>query len=476
MNAILGFSQLLLRDPEVPDHQRAQLTTVCRSGEHLMGIINDILEMARIESGRVTLDPTTFSLFRLLDDLKRMFSLRAQAKQLRFLVERQGEVPRYILTDETKLRQVIINLLGNAVKFTGHGGMVVLRVRTAGDADGRLRLYAEVADTGTGIAPEDLPRLFEPFFQTSTGKHVDGGTGLGLPISRALVQTLGGELTVSSRLGQGSTFRFDVQVARGEELAAGAGTTPPPRVLHLLPGVTCRVLVADDQPENCELLEQLLVPFGFEVYTAQDGREAVTQCQAWSPHVVLLDLRMPVMDGYEAAQRIRAAYGPAVKIIALSASVFAEHQQQALAAGADAFLTKPLREADLLGQIKRVTGLDYVYDDLRAAEATSSTESVAAAPSAEDLRQLPRELKDQLLKATCGAHYGQMLALVEQVAGLSASLGDRLRTLVKRFDYEALQALLSPADTGHAPLAAETEEVPCDTPSGSDREELERLG
>ena len=239
---------------------------------------------------------------------------------------------------------------------------------------------------------------------------------------------------------------------------------PAPRVLHLLPGLTCRVLVADDQPDNCELLKQLLVPFGFEVHTAKDGAEAVTQCQAWSPHVVLLDLRMPVMDGYEAAQRIRAVHGPAVKIIALSASVFSENQQRALAAGADAFITKPVREADLLAQIKRLTGLDYVYDDLGTAEATPSTESVTASSSAEDLRQLPRELKDQLLKATCCAHYGQMLALVEQVAALKPSLGDRLSKLVKRFDYKALQAILSQADTGHVPPAAVAEDVSCDKP------------
>ena len=216
MNAILGFSQMLLRDAQLSAQQRQQLTTITRSGEHLMEIINDILEMARIESGRVTLHPTTFDLRQMLDDLERRFSQRAQSKQLRFHFERQGDLPRFVLADETKLRQTIVNLLGNAVKFTDSGGAITLRLRSEVEPDGQLRLHAEVEDTGLGIAPADLPRLFEAFFQTDSGNKVAGGTGLGLAISREFVRLMGGELSVSSRLGAGSTFRFDVRVARAE--------------------------------------------------------------------------------------------------------------------------------------------------------------------------------------------------------------------------------------------------------------------
>ena len=363
MNAILGFSQLLLRDPQLTAQQRHQLTTITRSGEHLLEIINDILEMARIEAGRVTFHPVAFDLHLLLDDLERLFSLRTQAKQLQVRVARLGELPRWVLTDETKLRQVLINLLANAVNFTASGGAVTLRVRSAAAADGLLRLYAEVEDTGVGIAAEDLPHLFEPFYQAGTGRHLLGGTGLGLTISREFVHLLGGELTVTSQLGVGSSFRFDARLAPVEEAVAQARTGTRPRALHLRPdSPACRVLVADDQQDNCELLERILVPLGFEVRSAGDGAQAVAQCQAWSPHLVVLDLRMPVLDGYEAARRIRAAHGPAVKILVHSASAFAEDRQRATTAGADAFLPKPLQEAELLESIRQLTGVTYVYE------------------------------------------------------------------------------------------------------------------
>ena len=447
MNAILGFSQLLLRDLGLSPRQHQQLTTITRSGEHLMDIINDILEMARIESGRVVLNPSVFDLSLLLDDLHRMFSLRAQTKHLQFQVEQQGEIPRFVLADETKLRQVLINLLGNAVKFTPSGGEIVLRVRSAAEPNGMLRLHVEVEDTGMGIAPEDVPHLFEPFYQTSAGKQIAGGTGLGLPISREFVHLLGGDLTVSSWLGQGSTFRFDARVAPAQQSSTLADTAPVPRVLHLLPDVTCRVLVADDQQENRDLLEQMLTPVGFEVRTAVDGADTVAQCQAWAPHLVLLDLRMPVMDGYQAARRIRAAHGSAMKIIAISAAVFAENQQRVLAEGADVFINKPFHESDLLERIKQLTGVNYVYDEFQATEAAAWAEAKEGLPSAGDIRQLPVELVEQLREATCQASYGRMLALVEQIVACDKALGERLRTLVKRFDYNALQTLLAQQET-----------------------------
>jgi PAS domain S-box-containing protein len=228
MNAILGFTQLLAREPGLTAPQQAHLAVVARSGEHLMAIINDILQMARIESGRVGLNPTPFDLDELLADLQHLFSLPAQAKELSFRAEFPDAAPRCVLGDSTKLRQILINLLSNAVKFTPNGGTVTLRVRCADEPEGRVRLHAEIEDNGVGIAPEDLPHLFEPFFQTSTGKLVPGGTGLGLPISREFVHLLGGELTVSSRPRVGSTFRFDVCLARcdGAALREPAGLPP----------------------------------------------------------------------------------------------------------------------------------------------------------------------------------------------------------------------------------------------------------
>ena len=448
MNAILGFSQLLLRDPQLTGYQRQQLTTVSRSGEHLLEIINDILEMARIESGRTTLNPTTFDLRQMLDELERMFSLRTAGKNLSFRVKHDGELPYRALADQTRLRQVFINLLGNAVKFTPSGGGVVLRVGVTPEVDGMLRLRAEVEDDGMGISAQDQEKLFQPFFQASSGKQITGGTGLGLAISREFVRLMGGDLTVSSRLGAGSTFRFHVRIGPGEPSALLANSVPAPRVLYLLPGQpACRVLVVDDLPVNRDLLLRLLSPLGFELRTAADGADAVAQCQAWSPHLVLLDLRMPIMDGYEAARRIRAAHGSAVKLIAVSASVFAEHRLLALDAGIDLFLGKPFQDADLLEQIRKLTGIDYVYERSPSAADTIQPDNRTTRPAASDIRALPADLVTRLREATRSAEYDEMLALVTQVTALNPALGRQFRDWVEQYDYVTLQQALSSATT-----------------------------
>jgi len=441
MNAILGFAQLLLADPTLSPERRQHLSTIRRSGDHLLQIINDILELARIESGRAQLKLGTFHLPLLLDDIQQMFQLRAEDKDLRFHIARQGVLPEFVVGDETKLRQVIINLLGNACKFTPSGGQVELRVRTTAEPDGKLRLDGEVEDNGPGIAPEDLLRLFEPFYQTPSGR-LAGGTGLGLAISHGVVHLMGGQLAASSQLGRGSTFRFDVQLTLGEPVAI----VPRAQVLRLRSGVSCRVLVVDDQAENRELAAQLLTPLGFSIRLANDGAEAVAQCQSWSPQVVLLDLRMPVMDGHEAARQIRAAHGAAIKIIALSAGAFAENEQDALAAGADAFLTKPFQVGDLLDQIKRLTGVEYDYAD-RPPDESSGPPAAASTPAVWDLSKVPPGLIKPLLEATSTADYSRLLELIEQVRTLDGPLARQLHKLASRFDYPAVQAILSAPPT-----------------------------
>jgi two-component system sensor histidine kinase/response regulator len=444
MNAILGFAQLLHRDPDLSSQHRAQLATISRSGEHLMEIINDILEMARIESGRIALNPDTFDLHRLLEDLERLFSLRAEASQLGFQVERQGTVPRWILADETRLRQVLINLLGNAVKFTPAGGSIILRVSATEEPDRTLLLHMEVEDTGKGIAPEDMPHLFQAFFQTQTGKQVAGGTGLGLAISREFVRLMGGDMTVASRLGAGSSFRFDVRVAPGDEAAARVGLAQAPRALHLVPGLAaCRVLVVDDRPENCDLLKRLLTQTGFEIRTAGGGVEALETARQWVPHLVLLDLRMPGMDGYEVARHLREAQGQDVRVLALSASVFAEDHQKALDAGADAFMAKPFQQAELLECIKELAGVEYVYENAGPVEAAVPASPSPKLPSTEEISQLPAELVAELRDAISRAAFDQMLDLAGQVAALNEPLGRRMQQLVEQFDYRTLQKMLA---------------------------------
>jgi PAS domain S-box-containing protein len=442
MNAILGFSQLLLREPQLSAAQRQHLTSITRSGEHLLDIINDILEMARIESGRVSLNPVPLDLYRLLEDLERMFSLRAQDKQLAFEVKRHEKMPQFIVADETKLRQVLINLLSNAVKFTA-SGVIILRLQSCDSEEGKLLLQAEVQDTGRGIAPADLPHLFQAFFQTSAGKEVIGGTGLGLAISREMARLMGGDLTVSSQAGVGSTFRLEVPVSRGEQEGVAVVSEPQRKVLQVLPGQSCRVLVVNDQLENRQLLEQLLAPLGFAVQTAVDGAEALARYQAWRPQMVLLDLRMPGMDGYEVARRLRADYGTSLKIIAISASVFKENQARAMAAGADGFINKPIREGELLQLIKQLAQVDYLYEAPPAKDQPEARPLAEELPTAAEVGQLPAEWVADLREAVSRADYERMLGIIEQVAARDASLGRRLRQLVERFNYSALKSVLS---------------------------------
>jgi PAS domain S-box-containing protein len=444
MNAILGFSQLLLADPQLSSGQREQVATITRSGKHLLGLINNILEMARIESGRAALNPATFDLHQLLADLELMFRLRAQGGKLGFKVVRLGDLPRWIRADETRLRQVLINLLGNAVKFTPAGGSITLRVGCTGERDQQLRLHAEVEDTGQGIAPEDVPNLFQAFFQTRTGRETVGGTGLGLAISREFVRLMGGDLSVTSQLGTGSTFRFDIRVAPGNATEARAVMAGAPRVLHLRPDLpACRVLAVDDLPENCDLLERLLGQAGFEIRTAGSGAEALPLVAQWRPHLVVLDLRMPGMDGWEVARRLRAEQGQGLKILALSASAFQEDQQRALDAGADAFLAKPFQPAGLLECIKDLAGVEYVYENPGLPEPAAPVETGPELPSAAEVARLPAELVAELADATTRAAYDKILELVGQVSARDESLGLRLLRLVERFDYSALQKLLS---------------------------------
>jgi CheY-like chemotaxis protein len=450
MNAILGFSQLMQCDPEVTARQRKQLDTINRSGEHLLALINDILEISKIEAGRVTLNPTAFDLHALLNDLEMMFRVRTDVKKLQFAVERIGEVPRFVVSDEGKLRQVLINLLGNAVKFTKEGG-IILRVRALHEETQKLRLRVEVEDTGPGIAAEDMGRLFHHFEQTETGRKSGSGTGLGLAISREFVRLMGGDISVRSQVDRGSLFEFNIALKEANP-AAVVMRVESSRVTGLEAGQPrYRVLVADDKEDNRELLSQMLGPIGFQIRQVANGEEAVKEFETWGPSLILMDLRMPVMDGYEAIRRIRAsAGGKDTRIIAVTASAFEETRKDVLADGADDFVSKPFRETELLEKIGCLLGVKYVY-----AEAVS----VAAKPKAlealtsESLAGLPGELVHQIREATINADLDRMLELIQQGATHDARAANGLRSLAERFDYQKLLDLLPTGGTTNGTAA-----------------------
>ncbi len=436
MNAIMGFSQLMMRDAGLSPIQTKNLQTINRSGEHLLALINDILELSKIESGRATLNQAPFDLNGMLDEITAMFRMRTDEKHLRVIMERVGELPACVIGDENKLRQVLVNLIGNAVKFTSKGGVSV-RVGIKSRSGPALRLMVEVEDTGVGIVEEDIKKLFRPFEQAASGKKMQTGTGLGLAISREFVRLMGGDIGVSSQLDKGSIFRFEVNMTEGQEEAMAQ--QPEPRVVTgLQPGQkTQRVLIADDKEDNRVLLVQMLGRIGFDVRAVVNGEQAVAEFEKWRPQLILMDMRMPVLNGYEAIKRIRSSgAGKNVKIVSLTASAFDTDRKEALEIGADEFLGKPFREEVLLENIKGLLKVEYVYadapDELKT-EKNGSFESLN-----EFMAVLPGALIDQLHDATLSADQDRMLELIRQLENHDANVAVRLRKLTEDFNYQKL--------------------------------------
>ncbi|MBN1511943.1 MAG: PocR ligand-binding domain-containing protein [Phycisphaerae bacterium] len=442
MNAILGFSEFMRRDSSLTDGQRRNLETINRSGEHLLSLINDVLEMSKIEAGRVTLRPGVFDLHALLDDVGTMFGLRTQDRGLQLCVERRPDVPRYVVTDEGKLRQVLINLLGNAVKFTERGG-IVLRTAVRATGEKELRMLVEVEDTGTGIAEEELERIFQAFGQASAAHGVREGTGLGLAICREYVRLMGGTITVCSELGHGSTFRVDIAVEEGQPQDASK-PVPTRRVIGLASGeAPRRILVVDDHQENRSLLARMLSGIGFQVREAGDGAEAVRLFEEWVPDLVLMDMRMPVMDGFEATGRIKAMpRGGETPVVAVSASVFEEDRAAVLGAGCDGFLRKPVREDQILDAVREHLGVRYEYEK----EATDPTARLVprldTAALGRRLGALTTAQREALRQAAVELRPETLLATVEEIAGEDAELARELRALVDEFEFTRILDLV----------------------------------
>ena len=444
LNAILGFAQLLGRGRTLSPEQRQSVQVISGSGEHLLAMINDILDMSKIEAGRVTLDATDFDLHQTLTSVEAMMRVRAEAKGLRLMVE-CDQVPRYVRSDQRKLRQVLINLLSNAIKFT-HNGDIVLRVEHVAARDdgatGTDTLHFEVIDSGVGIAADEIDALFEPFAQTRSGREAQQGTGLGLPISRKFVQMMGGELTVSSEVGTGSTFTFDVQLERADQATVTADQTPR-RVVGLAPDQPpYRILVVDDQAENRLLVRELLGAVGFEVDEAADGQEAIDRHATWRPHLILMDMRMPGMDGYEATQRIKAtAEGQATVIVALTASAFDEDRTLTLSAGCDDYVRKPFRESDLLAALARCLGVRYVYADDKATPQQSADQPPDGSQLAAAIASLPSHWVADLHSAASRARADLIVDLASRLERDQVAVAQALVRLAGDFRFDTILSL-----------------------------------
>ncbi|MDO9142483.1 MAG: ATP-binding protein, partial [Methylobacter sp.] len=363
LNAILGFSNLMRKDDSISETQLINLNIINRSGEHLLTLINEVLEMAKIEAGRVQLENQAFDLGGMMRDVIDMMQIRAQEKGLRLILDQSSEFPRYIEGDEARLRQVLINLVGNAVKFTKQGG-ITLRLGVRKNATAHLLI--EVEDTGTGIAVEDQALIFEPFIQV--GKYgVNQGSGLGLAITRQFVHLMGGILSVNSTLGKGSSFLVDVPlvVANPADIANSDDITKGNVVGLAANQPTYRILIVDDQLENQLLLSKLMEIINFPIKTADNGAQAIELFQSWQPQLIFMDSRMPVMGGIEASRRIRQLPGGKdVKIVAVTASIFMEQRDELLKAGMDDFIRKPYRFNDIYDSLSRLLGVQYAIESM----------------------------------------------------------------------------------------------------------------
>ncbi len=445
MNAILGYTQLMLRDPNLSTEAKSNLRIISRSGEHLLSLINDVLDMSKIEAGRAQINPETFSPSRLLGDLNSMFRFRAQAKGLRFEAVMDGEGVPYVVADEGKIRQALINLIGNAIKFTRRG-QIAAHVTLEQRITNQLWLSARVEDTGPGISVEDQKRLFEPFCQAKDALNTSEGTGLGLAITRRYARLMGGDVTVSSRVGSGSVFLLEVPVERGDAGVA-AKQSPPRRVIGLTAEMRGpKILIVDDQIENRDWLAKLLTSIGFSVRSADNGEAAIRNWEEWKPQLILMDMHMPVMDGLEATRKIKGnPRGKETVIVALTASAMDDDREAAFQSGANDFLSKPCHEDELLKTIGDRLNIEYEYEE-KNRDDESRLHAEGEALSAERLGILPQELLNKLRNATLAGDKKELDRLILEIGEIAdVGIAQLLQGLANNYDYDALTRLLDAA-------------------------------
>ncbi len=441
LNAILGFSEMLARDPDVTTGQRERLNTINRSGEHLLSMINDVLDLSKIESGRIELELASFDLPAMLQDIARLFEGRAESAGLRFDLEIDPALSHFIKSDVSKLRQILTNLLGNAVKFTQEGGFS-LRARTIPEVSDSsiVSLQLEVKDSGPGIPERELQHIFEPFIQIGHSPSKAKGTGLGLAITKSFVELMGGEIGLQSELGQGSLFyvKLPVALAEGAEAAGIEGSKPA--VLGLAPGEPeWRILVVEDDAENRLLLRSILEQAGFEVQEAENGKEAISQFTQWQPHFIWMDMRMPVMDGYDATIQIRGLPGgDAVKIVALTASAFKEQRHKILEAGCDEVLHKPYQTHQIFDCMGELLGMNYIFEEMGGI-----VKEPPGKLSREQVSSLPVALQQELYAGVKRLDEHRVLEVVRQVAEIDPGVAATLQRLAENFDWEHLLGLLN---------------------------------
>jgi PAS domain S-box-containing protein len=437
LNAILGFSNLMRKEPLLSNAQHENLNIINRSGEHLLHLINDVLDMAKIEAGNVQLEHDSVDLGSLIRDVTDMMHVRASEKGLYLNIDQSSKFPRYIKGDDTRLRQVLLNLISNAIKFTEEGG-VTLRLNSKQNSVQHLLI--DVVDTGAGIKAEDQLKIFEPFVQVGE-VNAQKGTGLGLTITRQFIQLMGGDISIESTLGKGSTFHINLPISAADEAAVNKlAKMTKGDVVGLVAGQPLyRILIVEDQKENQMLLRQLMENVGLSVKVAENGAIGVELFKSWQPHLIWMDRRMPVLDGIHATQQIRQLPdGKAVKIVAVTASVLLEQRKEMLDAGMDDFILKPYRFNEIYDCLSRQLGVQYVFED---ANVNQGEDELVI--TAEAMAVLPTELRQELHASLESLESESINATIQQVANYDLALYKILLHLADNYNYPAILKTLT---------------------------------
>ncbi|MBE9039523.1 GAF domain-containing protein [Oscillatoriales cyanobacterium LEGE 11467] len=457
LNAILGFTQLLARDSSLHQGHQAYLSIIGRSGEHLLALLNDVLEMSKIEAGRVVLNEDSFNLHRFLNSLEEMLQLKAESKGLQLIFEIDDKVPESVRADESKLRQVLINLLGNGIKFT-QVGRVSLRVKAThrpslpkNSPEDLPRsevsiIRFEVEDTGLGVAPEEFENLFKAFVQTETGRKSQEGTGLGLPISQKFVRLMGGKITVKSVVGRGTIFEFELPVKLAQTAEIPTQQLRG-KALGLVPdGSPPRILIVDDKWESRLILLNMLSSRGFEIREAENGKEAIEIWESWQPELIWMDMRMPIMDGYEATRQIRSRETDRqTVIIALTANVLDKQRALLIEAGCNDFVSKPFQESVILDKIAEHLEVRYVYQKSVPASGAASETQTPLDAIALQMSQMTAEWVSLLEAAALSAREKRLFELIEQIPPDLEELARALTQMVDSLGFDRIVDLTESA-------------------------------
>lgn len=459
MNAILGFSQIMMRSKKLDSEQLENISIINRSGNYLLNLINNVLDLSKIEAGKMMLNLKNIDLYNLIDEIEDLLYLKAEEKKLQLTFITDENVPRYIRTDETKLRQVLINIINNGIKFTDEGGVNIVteivpdnsskkQLNNSWNQEDKLyqnypsvRIKFTVEDSGIGIAKEDINKVFDAFIQTEVGRRSQEGTGLGLSISRKFVQLMGGDISLRSNLGKGTVFRFDIlaKIINVNEVEISPHHHSR-KVIALKQGQpSYRILVVDDRPINRLLMVKLLQPLGFELKEAVNGQEAIALWEEWKPHLIWMDMRMPIMDGYQATQYIKSTLkGNATAIIALTASVLEEEKAIVISAGCDDFIRKPFRESLIFDAMAKHLGVEYIYEEENISISAKSFEPLTV----EELKKMPSSWLQKLYQAVIDLDDDLVLELVSEIPRNFDSLSSKLIYSVNNFQLPQIRKLI----------------------------------